>query len=554
VDSFRYTYRSLPASGQIVARVASIENTDANAKVGVMIRGSTSATAAYMGVFVTPGAGIVLQTRSATGGSTTVTAGPTTAAAPYWVKVVRSGNSLSGFYSSDGVTWTQVGATLALNLGSGAYIGLASTSKSTTLLSTASVTNVTTNVAPTILQPATASVVGNDNTATLSVRAADDGGTAALTYTWSVTSQPPGAATPTFSNNSNNAASNTLVQFFAGGSYQFMVTISDNAGLSVVSTVVVNVTLAVAPTVATPASAGDVSAGLNVDLSVLGADDQGEASLTYTWSTVTQPDGVTPPTFSVNGTNAARDTTAQFSQGGDYLLRVTITDASGLSVTSDVAVSVPAPVPPQVTAITFDYRNHLSVTFSEDVLKSLDTGDLSVSPAGGKAALAPSSFAWDADTRTATFEFAAGFGNGDYQAKLLATGVSDGNGLHPVADGVLDFFVLGGDVNRDRSVDFNDLVILAQNYNTSGQTYGQGDLTGDGSVDFNDLVLIAQSYNSALPPVTAPPALAEAPVIDPVMPTTAFSTQRIRETPQAGDVLQRVNKPKPAAVKHRIGR
>ena len=68
------------------------------------------------------------------------------------------------------------------------------------------------------------------------------------------------------------------------------------------------------------------------------------------------------------------------------------------------------------------------------------------------------------------------------------------------ADYTFDFFVLAGDANHDRSVDFNDLVKLAQNYNTTGsKTYAQGDFTGDGNVDFNDLVILAQRYNTSLP-------------------------------------------------------
>jgi probable HAF family extracellular repeat protein len=55
-----------------------------------------------------------------------------------------------------------------------------------------------------------------------------------------------------------------------------------------------------------------------------------------------------------------------------------------------------------------------------------------------------------------------------------------------------------GDATADGSVDFNDLVALAQNYNTdSGSAdWEHGDFTGDGNVDFNDLVLIAQNYNT----------------------------------------------------------
>ena len=55
-----------------------------------------------------------------------------------------------------------------------------------------------------------------------------------------------------------------------------------------------------------------------------------------------------------------------------------------------------------------------------------------------------------------------------------------------------------GDANADGSVDFNDLVALAQNYNTiDGQRrWAQGDFNYDGNVDFNDLVSLAQNYNT----------------------------------------------------------
>ena len=60
-----------------------------------------------------------------------------------------------------------------------------------------------------------------------------------------------------------------------------------------------------------------------------------------------------------------------------------------------------------------------------------------------------------------------------------------------------------GDANDDLSVDFNDLVALAQNYNTAGKTWAQGDFTGDGNVDFNDLVILAQNYNTTRAPAGA---------------------------------------------------
>jgi autotransporter-associated beta strand protein len=62
---------------------------------------------------------------------------------------------------------------------------------------------------------------------------------------------------------------------------------------------------------------------------------------------------------------------------------------------------------------------------------------------------------------------------------------------------------LAGDANVNGAVDFDDLVKLAQNYNSGpGNFWDDGDFNYDYEVDFNDLVLLAQNYNTALP--TAP--------------------------------------------------
>ncbi len=94
-----------------------------------------------------------------------------------------------------------------------------------------------------------------------------------------------------------------------------------------------------APTVATAAAASPSPAtGTSAALSVLGADDGGEANLIYTWSTAgTAPGAVS---FSTNASNAAKHTTATFSQAGSYNLVATVVDSSGASVTSSVALTV----------------------------------------------------------------------------------------------------------------------------------------------------------------------------------------------------------------------
>jgi len=114
-------------------------------------------------------------------------------------------------------------------------------------------------------------------------------------------------------------------------------TITDNATIEGIE--IIPVAPNAAPTIATPAAAApNPVIGTTTALSVLGADDAGEANLTYAWATTgTPPASVT---FSANGTNAAKNTTATFSKAGDYTFQVTVTDAGGLTATSSVNVTV----------------------------------------------------------------------------------------------------------------------------------------------------------------------------------------------------------------------
>jgi hypothetical protein len=93
------------------------------------------------------------------------------------------------------------------------------------------------------------------------------------------------------------------------------------------------------PTIASPASASPSPVtGTTTALSALGADNTGESSLTYTWATTGTPPA--PVTFSANGTNASKNTTATFTAPGAYTFQVTITDPSALTITSNVTVTV----------------------------------------------------------------------------------------------------------------------------------------------------------------------------------------------------------------------
>jgi len=163
-------------------------------------------------------------------------------------------------------------------------------------------------------------------------------------------------------------------------------------------------------------------------------------------------------------------------------------------------------VPPAVTAASFDYAHQppdVSITFDGDVSGSLSAATLEVQNLNTGAMAAAANVAYNHAANTATFSFAGPLPDGNYRATLPASGVADSVGDHLIADYTLNFFVLAGDVNRDRSVGFDDLVILARHYGQAG-AYADGDLNGDGKIGFDDLVILARSYGHTVPPAPAP--------------------------------------------------
>ncbi|WP_372663714.1 LamG-like jellyroll fold domain-containing protein [Cohnella sp.] len=139
-DAFQFAYSPVTGDQTIIARVSSQTNTNGWAKAGLMIRESLDANAKNVLVAITPSNGAIFQYRAATGGTTSnvSTAGPV---APYWLKLVRTGNTFTGYISSNGTAWTLLGST-TVSMSSAAYIGLAVSSHDNTKLSTVEFDNI----------------------------------------------------------------------------------------------------------------------------------------------------------------------------------------------------------------------------------------------------------------------------------------------------------------------------------------------------------------------------------------------------------------------------
>jgi hypothetical protein len=411
-DQFRFVYRTMPGDGAITARVVSEQNTDPFAKVGVMIRNSLDPTDAFAFMDVTPGNGTAFQYRTTKGGQA-ANNNVGGLVAPCWVRVVRNGNAFSGYRSSNGVNWAlQFQTTIVMS--PNVLVGLDVCAHNNNALNTAVFDHVTIS-RPGVAVPASANpnpVTGT--TTNLSVLGADLGGESLLTYTWSVTVVPQGAAAPTLSINGTNAAKNTVATFSAPGDYTFVVALSDGTGLIAVSTV--NVSVLAQPATVTAVSVGWGSGGSGPlqtapdGLRLLATSrntDLPQAGINQIVLTLSQSQALSAGDISVTGLKVA-----------DYG-PVTVS-GDGTSYTITLAQPITG-----AERLTLTLGNAGIVTFTREL--DVVPGDVSDDGTVGF-------------TDLLTLAQHYGAANADWNA---------------------------GDLNGDGSVNFSDLLVLAQNYGTA---------------------------------------------------------------------------------------
>jgi uncharacterized membrane protein len=161
----------------------------------------------------------------------------------------------------------------------------------------------------------------------------------------------------------------------------------------------------------------------------------------------------------------------------------------------------------------------LTMNFSESVAATLASSDLQLRKVGSNTLIPVTLASYDANN-VATFTINGALSDGNYRATVPAGSVADAAGNLLPADYSIDFFVLTGDANHDRSVNGLDFNSLASNYGKSGMSFSQGDFNSDGSVNSLDFAALSSKFNASVAAVPlASPAQAS--------PGDAFFTQRL---------------------------
>lgn len=227
-DQFHYVYQTMGGDGVIIARVATQQNTAGWAKAGVMIRESTAAGAANAFMGISPSNGTTFQWRTTTGSSSNFhsTGGRV---APYWVKLVRSGSTFTGYASPDGTTWTQQSSQTVTLATATPLIGLAVCSHNTSALCQATFDNISLMIAEDDILNVNPGMPGTVNVLT------NDTGPAGATLTVTNYTQP---AKGTLVNNGSGSFTYTS-NSGAIGTDSFTYTVSDGKGDSATATVTI---------------------------------------------------------------------------------------------------------------------------------------------------------------------------------------------------------------------------------------------------------------------------------------------------------------------------
>ncbi len=149
-DSFSFLRQPLTGNGTITARVTALTGQNANgnggpqpaggitvprlvpwAKAGIIIKQSAHQGSAYAAMMVTGSHGVRMQYNYT--GDIAGMPGSVSAVHLRWLRLTRSGDTITGYDSADGTHWTQVGAVQLSGLPSTVQVGLFATSPNYTV-------------------------------------------------------------------------------------------------------------------------------------------------------------------------------------------------------------------------------------------------------------------------------------------------------------------------------------------------------------------------------------------------------------------------------------
>lgn len=135
-DNLHFVWQPLSGDGAITARLDAMLDTGADARAGVMIRDTLAMNSRHVFLGMTSDGGYRWVRRTSTHGNTSTSSSGAGIRPDAWLRLVRTGNTITAFKSPDGVEWITVGS-LTAALPPTCYFGLAVASGSLDVENTA---------------------------------------------------------------------------------------------------------------------------------------------------------------------------------------------------------------------------------------------------------------------------------------------------------------------------------------------------------------------------------------------------------------------------------
>jgi hypothetical protein len=141
-DAAYYVYVPITGNGQITVKLDSVTANDPTTPSGIAIRSSLDPNAAEDFIALRPDDRIIENSRTAPGAQAS-NLYITDATIPEYLRLVRNGNTVTSYSSTDGVNYSQMNQSTLSGLGSTVYAGMVVSSSNPTETSTAVFENVT---------------------------------------------------------------------------------------------------------------------------------------------------------------------------------------------------------------------------------------------------------------------------------------------------------------------------------------------------------------------------------------------------------------------------
>ncbi|MDT7827289.1 malectin domain-containing carbohydrate-binding protein [Pricia sp. S334] len=405
-DEFHFVYQELEGDGEIIAQVLSLDPTSVWAKAGVMMRNDMDANSASTMMIIAPnpqslGApGYSFQhrpTKGATMGGANFTAPALVPGGfPHYVRMVRSGNTFTGYVSETNGNWTEVGST-SVAMNETIFVGLATTSHNDGTLTNAVYDNVSVTEAIAQNQAPTALIGANplNGIAPLEVvfdSSGSDDDTGIVSYDWDFADGTPMV--------SGAEVSHT---FTTSGTFEVTLTVADAEGETDTDTVTITVDEPnqgpIASFSATPMN-GQAPLLVAFDSSSSSDDN---AIVSYSWD------------FDDGNVSIEMSPSHTFTMAGTYDVTLTVTDAEGLTDVTTQQIIAEEPVTP-------DFALRINAGGPE-VVHNGETFEADQHFVGGKSyvntsAALPELYQTERSALPPNFDYEIPLSNGNYKVTL----------------------------------------------------------------------------------------------------------------------------------------